>query len=120
DLVDAGLGRATKALLESHAWKAAAIALDVLGERALFAAHALVPKLDDGTLGPTAPPPEGDAAFGKAPGAFMAPRWLAMQGETFSAAERAKLLTILTPLAEAPAARELELLMIPATALPTG
>jgi hypothetical protein len=110
DAFDAALGRATKALLVAREWKAAAIALDVLGERALAAAAALLPT----EVAASPPQVADDGAFGRGAGAFMAHRWLAMHGDCFAPTERAKLVAILTPMAQSSGARELEQLLTPA------
>jgi hypothetical protein len=112
DAVDDALGRATRSLLVNQAWKSAAIALDLLGERALAAAEAALAKPDE----PLAPPGQGDAAFARAAGAFVARRWIAMHGECFGGAERGGLLRALEPAATSRAAQELEQLMAPALA----
>jgi hypothetical protein len=112
DAVDEAIGRATRALLVQRAWKAAAIALDVLGERALVGAEVALAKPDE-------PPAlgQGDASFARAAGAYVARRWIAMHGECFGGRERGALLRALEPMAQGKAVKELEELMSPA-ALP--
>jgi hypothetical protein len=112
DDVDAALGRATRQLLLLRAWKPAAVALDVLGERAIAGAEVMLAKPDE--------PPvlgQGDAAFARAAGAYVAGRWIAMHGECFAGTERGGLLRLLAPLAQPSAVQELEQLLSPA-ALP--
>jgi hypothetical protein len=115
DAVDDALGRATRALLVNQAWKSAAVALDLLGERALASAEVALTKPDE----PLTPPGQGEGAFGRAAGAFVARRWIAMHGECFGDAERGLLLRALEPAATSRAAQELEQLMAPALAAST-
>jgi hypothetical protein len=112
DAVDDALGRATRVLLVNQAWKSAAVALDLLGERALAAAEVALAKPEE----PIAPPGHGDAAFARAAGAFVGRRWIAMHGECFGDTEREALLRALEPAAVSRAAQELEQLMAPALA----
>ena len=114
DGVDEALGRATRALLVNQAWKSAAVALDLLGERALSLAEATLSKPDE----PLASPGQNDAGFARAAGAFVARRWIAMHGECFGAGERGSLLRALEPAATSRAAQELEQLIAPALMTP--
>jgi hypothetical protein len=110
--VDEELGRATKELMTQGRWKPAAMALDLLGERALAWA--------EGVLGASEPPAmsgqSGGAAFARAAGSFVARRWIAMHGDVFPAGERFALLRVLEPAASTSAAKELEELLRVATA----
>jgi hypothetical protein len=110
--VDEELGRATKELMKQGLWKPAAMALDLLGERAMGWA--------EGVLGAADPPPmagqTGGAAFARAAGSFVARRWIAMHGDVFPSGERFDLLRALEPAASTPAAKELEELLKIATA----
>lgn len=110
--VDEELGRATKELMTQGLWKPAAMALDLLGERALAWA--------EGALGAAETTPltgQGNgAAFARAAGSFVARRWIAMHGDVFPPAERFALLRALEPVAATPAAKELEQLLKVATA----
>ncbi len=110
DRVDEALGRATKELLTRRLWKPAAMALDLLGERALGVAEA--------NLGAPEPPSAaaGDAAFARAAGSFVARRWLSANGSAFPPHEQLALLRALEPAAATPAAKELEQLLHTATA----
>jgi hypothetical protein len=112
DAVDEALGRATRALLVNQAWKSAAVALDLLGERALASAESTLGKPDE-ALASLA---QNDAGFARAAGAFVARRWIAMHGECFGEAERRGLLRALEPAATSRGAQELEQLIAPALA----
>ena len=118
--VDEALGRATKALMTQGRWKPAAMALDLLGERALTWAESALTSPD-----PVAAPVQSDAAFARAAGSFVARRWIGMHGACFAEGEGFALLRALEPAASTPAAKELEELLKLATAgaapaLPTG
>jgi hypothetical protein len=109
DAVDAALGRATRAVLQHQAWGAAAVALDLLAQRAL--AEARVAKPGEVVSATRA---VGDASFGRAAGAYMAERWLVQHGEAIPTDEREELLAVIAPLAKSAGARELEALVAPA------
>lgn len=100
--VDAALGRATRALFEEHAPRAALVALDVLRDRALTRAEA--------RLSSDAPDPlvlnaeSNDAAFAISAGALAASEWIARTGGGFREAERQALVAVLQPAATARAA----------------
>ncbi len=112
--VDAALGRATRHLFTSRAYPYLAPVLDLLGERLLGEASA---RLSTGARGEELEPltpgggQETDTAFARAAGALVAQRFIATRGECFTENERKTLLGLLSPLAQAPAARELEQLV---------
>jgi hypothetical protein len=106
--VDAALGRATRRLFKSQAWQAAIVALDLLGERALAEAEAVATTSDKPLPRSDA---EGDASFARGAGALVARQSIAMHGESFSEAERGRLLSLLELRASSPAAKETEQLL---------
>jgi hypothetical protein len=110
--VDDELGRATKALMVQQLWKPAAIALDLLGERSLTWAEGVISRTDELPVLPA----QGDGAFARAAGSFVARRWIAMHGACFAKGERFDLLRALEPAAGTSAAKELEELLKIATA----
>jgi hypothetical protein len=109
---DAALGRATRWLFMRKAWKPLGIALDLVGERILGEATARLSHAADEpeplVLGGTT---ESDAAFARGAGALAAQRFIATCGECFTENERKNLLTLLGPLADTPAARQIEQLL---------
>jgi hypothetical protein len=107
--VDAALGRATRALMEGRALRAAMVALDVLRDRALRSAEA---RLSSDAPDPLAAGPESnDAAFAVSAGALVASEWIARTGGGFREAERSALLAVLRPAATAPAANAIRALI---------
>jgi hypothetical protein len=110
--VDGALGRATRALLAAGAWGAAAVAMDVLAERALARAEASLSRSEEADLGLG----EGDAAFARAAGAIAAREWIARRGDAFREHERQALVRALEPLTASKAAREVQALLAPSQA----
>ncbi len=102
--VDASLGRATRALLARQAWRAAGVALDVLGERALADAEAA------GNAGPLALSKDtgDDASYAQCLGARVACERLRTGNVGLSAADRADLLARLSPALSGDSARKLD------------
>jgi hypothetical protein len=109
--VDEELGRATKALMTQGRWKPAAMALDLLGERAMAWAESTLASPE-----PIVATAQPDAAFARAAGSFVARRWIGMHGDCFAAGEGFALLRALEPAASTSAAKELEELLKIATA----
>ncbi len=109
--VDEALGRATKELMTQGRWKPAAMALDLLGERAMSWAEGAL-----GAAETSAPTIQAGAAFARAAGSFVARRWIAMHGDCFPADERFAILRALEPASTTAAAKELEELLKIATA----
>jgi hypothetical protein len=107
--IDEALGRATRALLLERAWAPAAIAMDVLAERALARAEMSLSRAEEGDLGLG----EGDAAFARAAGAIAAGEWLTSRSASFHERERRALTQALEPLASSKAAREVHALLAP-------
>src|ERR1700733_12540098 len=103
--VDASLGRATRELLVARAWQAAAVALDVLSERALADA-------ETGGRGPKPLPSSkeasDDASYAHCLGAMVACERLRAGTGGLSGADRSDLLLRLTPAANSPIARKLD------------
>jgi hypothetical protein len=100
--VDASLGRATRALVEARAWRAAGIACDVLAERALAEAET--------SLGDAEPPfslkkANDDAGYAQYIGARVACESLRAGMGGFSDAARLELLARLVPATTSEAAR---------------
>jgi hypothetical protein len=102
DLVDAALGRATRALFAAKQWKDAGVALEFLGHRAMSLAQ-----------GSGSPSVEGteEAVFARAAGAMVARRWLDDPAANLPEAERRRLAPVFDAAARASAARELAALM---------
>jgi hypothetical protein len=101
--VDASLGNATHALIESRAYRAVVVALDLLAERALVDAALIRGK------GELPQPKDGkDAAtFARCIGALVASEQLRAGGASFSEADRSDLLARLRPVVMAPVTRAL-------------
>jgi hypothetical protein len=107
--VDAALGRATKHLFTAKATRALFIAVDLLRDRALMAAHARLAKDDPEPLALV--PDQADASFAISAGALVASHWLTNTGGGFSATEKTLLLRVLAPAASSTAAREVRALL---------
>jgi hypothetical protein len=118
---DAGLGRATRALVAARAWSAVSVALDLLAERALVDAElansvsvegsrwARRGAADEGTrAGTPSPPKDDDAGYARSVGALAACMQLRAHGAPFSDTDRAELLARLTPAATSPIARAVQ------------
>lgn len=106
--VDAGLGRATRALLRAAAWSSAAIALDLLADRAFAQAESADGHSDKPLV---ASDLADDAVFAQAAGALVARQTLGRSGNAHGASERGRLLALLEPRARSAAAREVEALL---------
>jgi hypothetical protein len=102
--IDAGLGRATRALVSARAWRAAAIALDLLAERALSEATLALWR---GDTPPSAKDATDDAGYARCAGALVAWEKLRSGGGGFGESDRAELVSRLAPFANAPQARAL-------------
>jgi hypothetical protein len=98
---DAALGRATRAVLASRAWSAAAVAMDFLGHRALAAAQTREASGASATEG-TEP-----AAFARAAGALVARKWIDDPQMALPDAERRRLAPILDAASRSQVAREI-------------
>jgi hypothetical protein len=109
---DAALGRATRALVEGGAFGAAAIAIDLLAERAL--SHAELGDPEEGRDGKRSEARElttagtDDATYARSVGALVACASLRSPNSPFSERDRADLLTRLAPLASSPSARAVQ------------
>jgi hypothetical protein len=105
--IDGALGRATRQLVLSRAYRALSIAADFLGEKSLaeaeerIAEEALSAAIDS----------DQDAGFAQATGALVARRFIGVRGDCFSDVERMKLLAVLNPLATSTAAKAVEALL---------
>jgi len=104
EAVSTALGRATRQLLVARAWRHAKVALTLLGEIILAMAQEAVAADDRGS--PLAKRSTDEAAFAHAVGAFVARREIALHGGAFDEGTRRALLTLLAPLAESPAGRD--------------
>ena len=106
--VHVAIGRATRALFQARAIRAAGIAVDLLRERVLGLAAIRMSK-SDGDPEPL-PLSADDAAFAVGAGALAAQHWIATQGDAFSEHERRTMLAILAPAAKSAAANEVRAL----------
>lgn len=114
DAVDVVLGRATGALFQARAFRAALVAIELLAERSLAEAESRLLASQDGEPEPIRllPKDEPSAAFARAVGAMAARRFIAQGGgAAFSANERRKLLAVLLPAAETDEAKRVEALL---------
>ena len=84
--IDRALGRATRRLFESRAWKALPPALDLLAERALADAQSQEPHREPVARGGT-----DDVAFARGAGALVARRWIDSPDAQLSEGERRRL-----------------------------
>jgi hypothetical protein len=110
--VDAVLGRATRFLFGQRAFPWLGPILDLLGERLLGEATArLAAAREEPEPLAAGGGQETDLAFARAAGALVARKFIATRGECFSENERKALLGLLGPLAQTPAAREIEQLV---------
>jgi hypothetical protein len=106
---DAALGRATRALIDGGAFGAAAIAIDLLAERAL--SHAELADPEKGRDGRRSEARElatagtDDATYARSVGALVACAELRSPTSPFSERDRVELLARLAPLASSPVAR---------------
>ncbi len=103
--VDTALGRATRALVAARAWSAAAVALDLLAERALADAELAAPRTE---ISAPAKDASDDATYARCVGALVACAQLAEPGTPFDESHRAELLARLTPAASSSIARAVQ------------
>ena len=108
--VNAALGRATRQLFAAKALRAAALAVDLLRDRALMAAEARI-GVDREPEPLTIGADHNDAAFATSAGALAATHWIAQTGGGFAENERKLLLRVLAPAASSSAAGEVKALM---------
>lgn len=107
--VDSALGRATKQLFATKAIRALFVAVDLLRDRALFAASARLGKDDPEPL--ALGPDQNDAAFAIGAGALVASHWIAQTGGGFNESDRRTILQVLAPAASSSVAREVQALL---------
>jgi hypothetical protein len=112
DAVASALGRATRQLFAVQSWKAAEIAMTLLGELVLTSAQIAIHE-PDGKPPALYSKTNDDALFARSAGAFVAMREIAMHGEAFGAEQRARMLALLTPLANTPAGKEIAAMLEP-------
>jgi hypothetical protein len=109
---DAALGRATRALFASKAWKPVAQALDFLGHRAMSivqGADVLAPvELSD------------DAVFARTAGAMVARRWVVDPATPISDADRRRLAPVFDVALRGAIAREIEAMIQPPSSGASG
>jgi hypothetical protein len=108
--VDSALGRATRQLFALRASRALFVAIDLLRDRALFAARARLTtdkEPEPLTLGPE----NNDAAFALSAGALAASHWIAQTGGGFTEGERKAILAVLAPAASSSAAKEVRAML---------
>jgi hypothetical protein len=113
DAVASALGRATRQLFAGRSWKAAEVALTLLGELVLASAQIAIHE-PDGKPPALYAKANDDALFARAAGAFVAMREIAMHGNAFGTEQRARMLALLAPLATTPAGKEVAALLEPA------
>jgi hypothetical protein len=112
DAVASALGRATRQLFVGRSWKAAEVAMTLLGELVLTSAQIAIHE-PDGKPPALYSKTNDDALFARSAGAFVAMREIAMHGDAFGAEQRARMLALLTPLANTPAGKEIAALLEP-------
>ena len=110
DAVHAALGAATRTLFATKAVRAAAVATDLLRDRALMVAAARMSV--DHEPDPLSLAHENeDASFAVSVGAMAASEWIAQTGGGFGESERKRLLRILAPAATSTAAGAIRALL---------
>jgi hypothetical protein len=105
--VDAAIGRATRNLVLSRAYKALGVAADFLGEKSLSEAEEQIAQEANEIAADT----DQDSSFTQAVGALVARRYIGMHGENFTDVERMRLLSVLNPLATSTSAKAVEALL---------